>query len=38
LSLSYYNLGNKEKAMEEYEMVKQLNANLAEELLPLISK
>jgi Tfp pilus assembly protein PilF len=38
LSLIYYNLGNKETAMKEYEIVKELNANLAENLLPLISK
>ena len=38
LSLIYYNLGNKEIAMKEYGIVKELNANLAENLLPLISK
>lgn len=38
LSLIYYNLGNKEIATKEYGIVKELNANLAENLLPLISK
>jgi len=38
LSLVYYNLRNKDAAMKEYEILKELDGSLAEKIFEIISK